>query len=71
MLRAYMADEAGLHKVDVAGEAAVPPEAVWLDLFEPTPAEERAAEERTTEDRTTKDRTALSPANGQPSREDA
>jgi hypothetical protein len=34
-------------------------------------SEERATEERTTKDHTTKDRNALSPANGQPSREEA
>ena len=44
MLRAYMADQGGLQKIDVVGEAVVPADAVWLDLFEPTPQEERAAE---------------------------
>jgi magnesium transporter len=45
MLNVYVADRRGcLVKVDVAPDAPLPPEAVWLDLVSPTQEEERRVE---------------------------
>src|SRR5687768_16324664 len=45
MLNVYVADRRGcLAKVEVAPDAPLPPEAVWLDLVSPTQEEERRVE---------------------------
>ncbi|MCC7463458.1 MAG: magnesium transporter CorA family protein [Gammaproteobacteria bacterium] len=44
MLNAYVLQNGGLFRVPVAAGTAPPPEALWVDLFEPTPEEERLVE---------------------------
>lgn len=44
MLNAYALQNGGLVRVPAAAGAVPPPEALWIDLFEPTPEEERLIE---------------------------
>jgi magnesium transporter len=44
MLNAFALQNGGLIRVPLAAGAAPPPEALWVDLYEPTPAEERLIE---------------------------
>ena len=44
MLNAFALQNGGLVRVPLAAGATPPPEALWVDLYEPTPAEERLIE---------------------------
>jgi magnesium transporter len=44
MLNVFAALPQGLKRIEVGSDALLPPEAIWLDLLEPTPEEERKVE---------------------------
>lgn len=44
MIRVYTLSESGLKKTELAKGEAIPPEASWIDMLEPTPEEEKAVE---------------------------
>jgi magnesium transporter len=44
MLIAYASRTGGLQRIDTAPGVELPPETVWIDLFEPTPEEDRFVE---------------------------
>jgi magnesium transporter len=44
MLNVFVARPQGLTRVELAGRLEIPQDALWIDLFEPTIAEERAVE---------------------------
>jgi len=44
MLNAYVSKPTGLMRIETGDPPRIPPEAIWVDLLEPTPAEERAVE---------------------------
>ena len=44
MLSAFVSQPQGLARFELRAGAAIPPESIWLDLLEPTPAEEKQVE---------------------------
>jgi magnesium transporter len=44
MLSAFVSQPQGLARFELRAEAAIPAEAIWLDLLEPTPSEEKRVE---------------------------
>lgn len=44
MLSAFVPQPQGLSRFELRAGAAIPPEAIWLDLVEPTPSEEKQVE---------------------------
>jgi magnesium transporter len=44
MLSAFIPQPQGLARFELRAGAAIPGEAIWLDLIEPTPSEERQVE---------------------------